>query len=109
MHYSFAYYNIGKPFLYSPSIHEIGPFHNHGTQTMDDNRICVCHHTGNIILWNEPSLVFMDTWTVVFAGHYGNIILWNEPSLVFMDTNVCHHNIILWNEPSLVFMDTWTV
>ena len=22
----------------------------------------MCHH--NIILWNEPSLVFMDTWTV---------------------------------------------
>ena len=28
--------------------HEIGSFHNHGTQTMDDNRICMCHH--NIIL-----------------------------------------------------------
>ena len=22
----------------------------------------MCHH--NIVLWNEPSLVFMDTWTV---------------------------------------------
>ena len=26
-------------------------------------RVCVCHHT--LILWNEPSLVFIDTsWTV---------------------------------------------
>ena len=25
-------------------------------------RVCVCHH--NIISWNKPSLVFMDTCTV---------------------------------------------
>ena len=59
----------------------LGSFHNHGTQTMDDSRICVCHH--NIILWpNEPSIV---SW---IHGLYKMACLYYNKQ----GNNVCHHN-----------------